>query len=81
MSVRSEVIAIFDEAADEQRNSLAALSDDLGLLEPGLGSLCFAIIVAKLEGRFGLDPFSAEDAGGFPLTIGDFIALYEHAAS
>jgi acyl carrier protein len=81
MSVRSEVIAIFEHVADEQHRKLAPLSDDLGLLESGLDSLCFAIIVARLEDRFGLDPFSAEDAAGFPLTIGDFIELYEHAAS
>jgi hypothetical protein len=81
MSVKSEVIAISEQAADDRHKRLSPPSDDLGLLESGLHSLCFAIIVARLENRFGLDLFSAQDAGGFPLTIGDFIALYEHAAS
>jgi len=71
---------LFAEVAAEQRKTLAPLSDELGLLETGLDSLCFAIIVARLEDRLGIDPFSAEDEIEFPVTVGDFIKLYEHAA-
>jgi acyl carrier protein len=81
MSVASEITALFTEVAQEQQKTLAPLSNELGLLETGLDSLCFAIIVARLEDRFGLDPFSAEDEIEFPVTIGDFIRLYENAAA
>jgi acyl carrier protein len=37
----------------------------MGLLETGLDSLCFAIIVARLEDELGVDPFSVDDAS-FP---------------
>jgi acyl carrier protein len=80
MSVGSEITALFVEVAGEQHKTLAPLSDDLGLLETGLDSLCFAIIVARLEDRLGLDPFSADDEIDFPVTFGDFIRLYENAA-
>jgi acyl carrier protein len=80
MSLGSEIAALFAEVAQEQNKNLASLSDDLGLLETGLDSLCFAIIVARLEDRFGLDPFSADEEIDFPVTVGDFIRLYEHAA-
>jgi acyl carrier protein len=80
MSLGSEIAALFAEVAQEQNKTLAPLSDDLGLLETGLDSLCFAIIVARLEDRFGLDPFSADEEIDFPVTVGDFICLYEHAA-
>jgi acyl carrier protein len=80
VSVRSEVLAHFTEVAKEQNKPLGVLSDDLGLLETGLDSLCFAIIVARLEDEIGVDPFSTEDNIDFPVTVGDFITLYENAA-
>jgi acyl carrier protein len=81
MSVGSEITALFVEVAEEQHKTLAPLSDELGLLETGLDSLCFAIIVARLEDRLGLDPFSVDDEIEFPVTFGDFIRLYENAAA
>jgi acyl carrier protein len=81
MSVGTEIAALFAEVAQEQNKTLVPLSDDLGLLETGLDSLCFAVIVARLEDRLGLDPFGAEDEIEFPVTVGDFIKLYENAAA
>ncbi len=81
MSIRSDIIALFEQVAKEQDKKLVPLSDDLGLLESGLDSLCFAIIVARLEDTLELDPFSANEEVEFPVTVGDFIKLYENAAS
>ena len=81
MSIASEITALFAEVAHDQQKHLAPLTDELGLLETGLDSLCFAIIVARLEDRLNIDPFSGEDEIDFPVTVGDFIRLYEHAAS
>lgn len=80
MSMGSDIAALFAAVAEEQNKTLAPLSDELGLLETGLDSLCFAIIVARLEDRLGVDPFSADDEIDFPVTVGDFIRLYDHAA-
>jgi acyl carrier protein len=81
MSIRSDISTLFAEVAKEQRKTLAPLSNELGLLETGLDSLCFAIIVARLEDRLGVDPFNTDDGIDFPVTIGDFIRLYEHTAA
>jgi acyl carrier protein len=81
MSIRSEIIASFEQVAKEQGKHLAPLSDDLGLLESGLDSLCLAVVVARLDDTLGLDPFSAEDEVEFPVTVGDFVKLYENAAA
>ena len=81
MSTRSDIVTLFEQVAKEQDKKLAPLSDDLGLLESGLDSLCFAIIVARLEDTMGLDPFSQDEEVEFPVTVGDFIKLYENAAS
>jgi hypothetical protein len=63
--------------AKEQEQKLAPLSDDLELLNCGLDSLCFAIIVSRLEDVLGSDPFNGGEALDFPVTLRDFIALYE----
>ena len=80
MSVRATVLAQFKKVAAEQNKTLASLSDGLGLLESGLDSLCFAIIVARLEDELGVDPFSAGENANVPVTLGEFIKLYEDAA-
>jgi acyl carrier protein len=77
MPVRCAVIAQFQRVANQQGKKLALLSDDLVLLESGLDSLCFAIIVACLEDELGVDPFSAAEEMDFPITLGDFVKFYE----
>ena len=81
MSVRSDVIREFRRVAEEQDKQLAPLVDDLRLLDSGLDSLCFAIVVARLEDSLGVDPFSAAmvEAPRFPVTFGEFIRFYENA--
>ena len=80
MSFRTIIFENIDRVAREQERTLAPLSDDLLLENTGLDSLCFAILVARLEDRFGVDPFSASDDIAFPVTLGDFVRVYENAA-
>ena len=80
MSTRSAIITQFEQVAKEQKRTLAPLNDDLVLLDSGLDSLCFAIIVARLEDALGIDPFGADEDLEFPVTLSDFINFYEDAA-
>ena len=80
MSVRTAVLQQFKQVAREQSKRLAPLDDDLPLLDSGLDSLCFAIIVARLEDTLGVDPLSAAEDIRFPVTLGDFVRFYENAA-
>jgi acyl carrier protein len=80
MSVRSEIVAQFTQVAEEHEKRLAPLTDDLELLDSGLDSLCFAVIVVRLEAALGVDPFSASEEMVFPSTFGEFIHSYENAA-
>ena len=80
MSLKSQIILEMEQVAKEQSKVLAPISDDLSLLDSGLDSLCMAIIVARLEDRLRIDPFSGDEEVEFPTTIGEFIRLYEHAA-
>jgi acyl carrier protein len=79
MSVRSEVTDQFLKVASDHDKNLPPLTDDLPLLESGLDSLCFAVIVTRLEDSLGVDPFSTDDSL-FPVTFGEFVQRYESAA-
>ena len=81
MSIKSTVISEIVQIAEQQNKTLAPLTDDAILMNTGLDSLCFAILVARLEDSLGLDPFSASDDISFPVTLGDFVRVYENAAS
>ncbi len=80
MSIRSTVLSQIEEVAVSQRKPLPPLRDELVLVESGLDSLSFAILVARLEDRLGLDPFTTSEDVSFPVTLGDFIRFYEAAA-
>jgi acyl carrier protein len=80
MSVKSIIISEINDVASEQGKTVASLTDELPLLDSGLDSLCFAILVARLEDKLGIDPFTASDDVYFPVTLGDFVRSYESAA-
>jgi len=79
MSVRSKIILAIEQVAREYERTLVPLSDDLALLDSGLDSLSLAVLVARLEDELMVDPFSASEGVDFPVTLGDFLTLYEDA--
>jgi hypothetical protein len=72
----SVISAKFREVAAAQGKVIAPLTDTLVLLESGLDSLCFAIIVATLEDDLGFDPFTDAEDVFFPVTFGEFVRFY-----
>ena len=81
MSIRRTILEMMQQTATEHERTLAPLRDDLILLESGLDSLGFAVLVARLEDALGLDPFTSSREVYYPVTLGEFIRLYENAAS
>ena len=79
MSVRTDVVSLFEQVAAQQKKKSAPLLDELVLLDSGLDSLCLAIIVARLEDTLGVDPFTAAQDADFPVTLGEFIRFYDDA--
>lgn len=80
MDIRLEIETQFKQVAEEQGRNIAPLRDNLALLDSGLDSLSFAILVARLEDALGVDPFSIAEDAQFPVTFGDLVELYEKAA-
>lgn len=81
MTARLTIFSAIEQIAREQRKALRPLTDDLPLLESGLDSLCFAILVARLEDGLGFDPFSMSEDVQFPVTLGEFVRTYENVAA
>jgi acyl carrier protein len=77
MSVRETIAATFEVVAREQSRKLAKLTDQLKLLDSGLDSISFALVVMRLEDSLGYDPFDGDSNVKFPVTFGDFVKLYE----
>jgi hypothetical protein len=77
MLIRDEIVLTFRRIAEAQGQRLAPLTDELKLTECGLDSLGFVLVVASLEESVKVDPFDSLEDVDFPVTLRDFIALYE----
>ena len=81
MAVKDIIFTVVTEVAAEQDRRIAPPDEAMVFARSGLDSLCFAIIVARLEDRLGVDPFTTSDDIAFPETLGAFVSLYERAAA
>jgi acyl carrier protein len=79
MSVKLTIFEQMERVAREHGKILAPLKEDLVLADSGLDSLGFAVLVARLEEALGVDPFTAAEDALFPVTLGEFVKVYEHA--
>ena len=79
MGLQAVIFEQFEQVARDQNKKLGRLEPGMVLLESGLDSLCFAIVVARLEDLLGVDPFSASEDVYFPVTLGEFVKFYEDA--
>ena len=78
MSVKLTILQQMEQVAREHGSILPLLTDELLLANCGLDSLGFAVLVARLEDTLGIDPFTAAEDAFFPVTLGDFVKVYEH---
>lgn len=79
--IRPTIENLFREAlAQADLEPPQQLPDDLVLLQSGLDSLGFAILVTQLESELGYDPFTLMEEAVYPTTFGEFVAIYERFA-
>jgi len=69
--------AIYRIAEEHDLELLSSLDESTILLESGLDSMGFAILVVDLEGSLGFDPFVMMDEPVYPKTLGEFVAIYK----
>ncbi len=76
--IRQVIVESLLSTVEESGGALTQeLTNDTVLLESGLDSLGFAILVSRLEEELGYDPFSLVDDPFYPATLGEFVSFYE----
>ena len=76
-TVRARILEQFVGLLEEDEKPVPALSDSTVLLDRGLDSLGFAVLVTRLEDELGYDPFTMMEDIVYPRTLGEFVAIYE----
>jgi acyl carrier protein len=79
-NLRDKITTAIQETADMRGTEIGVLTDETVLLESGLDSLGFAILVARLEEELGYDPFVMMDAPVYPRTLNEFVEIYQRFA-
>ncbi|TWU41289.1 Phosphopantetheine attachment site [Novipirellula aureliae] len=78
MKPRDIILRTIHQVAKDSNKELEPnLDDNSVLLQIGLDSLDFAIVIAKLEQVFDLDPFALMEEAVYPRTLGDLVRVYE----
>jgi acyl carrier protein len=78
MNIREQIVNAMHETAVAMGSRITnELSDSVVLLESGLDSLGFAILVSRLEEDLGYDPFVLMEEPYYPRTLGEFVVIYE----
>ena len=78
METRQIITETLQELLADNGVTLAVpLDGNTPLLQTGLDSLGFAILVVRLEERLGYDPFVLMTEAVYPRTLDEFVAIYE----
>ncbi len=77
MNTRDTIESQFNDLLQDAGKPTTELHDELVLLQSGLDSLGFAMLVAKLENELGYDPFTMMEDAVYPVTFGELVAIYE----
>lgn len=77
--VRVVVLDELQMLLEEDDKHVPVIEDDTVLLEIGLDSLGFAVLVTRLEDSLGHDPFTEMDDPVYPRTLGEFVNVYAQA--
>ena len=79
-NLRDKITIAILEVSDMRGTQIGVLGNETVLLESGLDSLGFAILVARLEEELGYDPFVMMDVPVYPRTLGEFVEIYQRFA-
>lgn len=80
MDIRTTIHSALVELFEEEDLEVPEIDDDTLLLDSGLDSLGFAVLVTRLEEELGYDPFSLMDEAVYPSTFKEFVDIYQRYA-
>ena len=78
MKIEEKIKKVFKEvySNENQGKKLKTIKNNDILLELGIDSLSYAIIVLKLEEELGYDPFTISQEAFYPTTFFEFVKFY-----
>lgn len=79
--MKKKILEIMYSVSEESGFKLVGHIDNgTVLLDTGLDSIGFAILVARLEEELGYDPFTLMEDPFYPRTFGEFVEIYRRYA-
>ncbi len=78
--LKIKILNAIKEIAEQRGAEIQEINDETVLLESGLDSLGFAILVVHLEEELGYDPFVMMDQPVYPRTLAEFVDVYKNFA-
>lgn len=78
--LKVKILNAINEIAEQRGAEIQEINDETVLLESGLDSLGFAILVVHLEEELGYDPFVMMDQPVYPRTLAEFVDVYKNFA-
>lgn len=75
--IRSTILTALIEVLTEDGIDVPEVTDETVLLQTGLDSLGFAVLVTRLEEQLGFDPFTLMKDAIYPKTFIEFVHLYQ----
>jgi acyl carrier protein len=76
-NIRSTILTALVEVLTEDGIVVPTVTDETVLLQTGLDSLGFAVLVTRLEEQLGFDPFTLMKDATYPKTFIEFVSLYQ----
>ena len=77
MTIKDQIKETLIIVMEENEITPPEITDETVLLQTGLDSLGFAIVVATLEEKIGFDPFVMMEEVVYPTTFSEFVEIYE----
>jgi|LakMenEpi03Aug12_release.lakeMendotaPanAssembly.Ray.scaffolds.fasta_scaffold20009_11 acyl carrier protein len=81
VDIRTTIVDTISELLFEETGEETVLNENVILLESGLDSLGLAVLIVRLEGILGYDPFTISDTAYYPRTLSELITFYEEVGT
>lgn len=75
--IRTGILTTLINVLKEDGIDPPTVTDETILLQTGLDSLGFAVLVTRLEEQLGYDPFSLMKEAVYPKSFSEFVNLYQ----
>jgi acyl carrier protein len=77
--IHTAVVGEIARLLAEDDKPVPSIGPDDGLIDLGLDSLSFAVVITRLEELLGYEPLDLIESGAYPRTVRELVAVYAGA--